>query len=116
MKRKRESPPRNESSRNREKREGHSRRTLLAALGAGALLPALRADGGDGADAEKVFDEYWAKVEDDIKARDAEKDIKKRERLELAIQYRRNAVMKTIDRSQFNRMCLAATPTPTSAK
>lgn len=108
-KKKRASPFRKATSATGDKRRALSRRSLLAALGLGVAVPAMRASGKD---FDKLFDDYWDQVKADIAERDAEKVPKKKEILELRIQYRRNAVMQTIDRSRYNSMCNKATPVP----
>ena len=110
-KKKRASPVRKATSATGDKRRALSRRSLLAALGLGVAVPAMRASGKE-PDFDKLFDEYWEQVKADIAERDAERVPKKKEILELRIQYRRNAVMLTIDRSRYNSMCNKATPVP----
>jgi len=123
-KRKRPSSPRKRPSRAQEKRTGQTRRTLLAALGIGSLLPALGASAEETKrltpdDAEKKFRDYWKAVHEAIDQRDNEKhDKEKRERLELAIEIRRRDLIESIYRSDstFNRFvvppCSRVTPTP----
>ena len=94
------------------KRQEMSRRTLLAALGVSAALPAtLRA--ADPKNPDEVFDAYWEEARTDIAARDAATG-KERERLEVRIEFRRQAVMKTLDRSSYvyNATCPKVTPVP----
>ncbi len=94
-----------------------SRRALLATLGIGVVLPAVRAAGLEKsqADWDRDFEAYWAEIEKWVENRDNEKDPKAREKWELHIQYSRQTWMATLDKSNYSN-CHRATPTPLPSK
>jgi len=104
-------------------KQKQTRRAILASLGIGMALPALRASGQTAKSVpsrtqdqyDEAFDEYWDKVEDLIKKRDKEKNLKKREILDLKIEFLRQEVMASVNKSNYSSCKYPTPPPPTPA-
>ena len=115
MSKRSQDPPKKHSAMPRKK--PMTRRAILASLGIGMAMPALRASGLEDKkkpkrDPDQAFEEYWEKVRVLIEARDKETDPRKKEILELKVEFLRKDVMATVNRSSYSGCIPLGTPTP----